>query len=220
MNINETFSGSDSPLGGLGQENAVYLQTHPDGRVSAWAKIRGEWSITGDLIGPPSSNSGPTIYRANALLSDAQIKTLPSSPIAVVAATETLGYAGFPTTIPIIQSGIAILNATAGAYANITGDGSSFLLLAYGSDWSLNASMLLEVGLVGTDPAVIFGKLDNQARKSFYPFSGIGAGIVYEGGLQDNGIAIAANNPAGNFTLGHSSNTLRVIVDYFRVPLP
>lgn len=165
-----------------------------------------------------------TVYSASVTLTNAQIKTLfAGTPVVVKASTETLGYAGAPTEMFIPISAYAIVNTTAGAYTNV--DAANYALIAYGSDWSTDAS-----GKTYLDPT---DTLEN-AQVSIIPFgipwshafvtttpeaSGIRpVSIALSSSLQDNALVIAGGNgSAGALTGGHADNTMKVVISYIVV---
>ena len=131
-------------------------------------------------------------------LTNAQILALPTTPIAIVPATEILGYVGAPTRLPVIDVGYVGWKNVAGVYGNIT---ASSFLFAWGSDWSANASntVVMDLGNVHLYP---FGQ--------FVP---LGTTSNMFGGLEDNGLYLAGSN-TGNFTGGDAANVMLVAVFY------
>jgi hypothetical protein len=143
-----------------------------------------------------------TIRQATAVLTDAQVKALPTTPVELVAAPG-------PGSVLSQIGAIGILDSTAGAYTNLVGrievgndDGAAFT-----TGW--NASGFLNDGV--------------QIRSSNGPFGAFvdGAGLyqVSLADVEDTNLALHAVGASGAFTGGHAANTLRLTVWYAIVNL-
>ncbi len=162
------------------------------------------WISAGEYV----EREGDTQIASITLTND-QLITLPTTPIVIVPATETLGYSGFPTSFPVIVGATVVLDAAEGAYGNVS-DGGHFYI-SIGSDGSWSA---FEPIYFTTDEALmpVYAPISSEANKVFYQFSATG-GFFSTDGLQDNAIAIGAIN-TGNLTDGDSANTALVEVHY------
>lgn len=163
----------------------------------------------------PSSITGSapiTILSETITLTDAQIKTLPTVPVVIVPATETLDYSGFPTTLFLPLAFVASLDSLAGAYTNL--DAAAFLVLALGSDWSANAMEADQSQMISLQNASRTAGISNSYHRELSS-SMIAPLRVQNNGLLDNALAIALNNAAaGNLTGGNVANSMKVTVLY------
>lgn len=153
-----------------------------------------------------------TVLSATVELTDAQIKALPTTPVIIVPATETLNYVGLPGRLPLPLAFSISLDPSEGAYTNVNSPAS--WVLALGSDWSSDA-MISSVDtmcqLEDVTPQIgICNSYSNAILNSL-----ISALRINAGGLQDNALALAVRNgEAGNLTGGDAANTLKVTVLY------
>lgn len=145
------------------------------------------------------------LHQATVLLTDAQIKALPTANRIVVPATETLNYTGNPTQLLLPVMVTASLSSV-GAYTNID---ASALVAIYWGDQDVPITSVLGSNLNTA-----------QFRSIVWPFLGgpvsEGFGINLTDSLFDNSIRISASNAAaGNYTGGDPLNTLTVSVAYY-----
>lgn len=211
----------EPPLRALGQEGSTYHQVDAGGRILLWSKTGGEWVLQANIqtgFGLP----GP-VLTASVVLNNEEIKGLPSTPVVIVPATEVLNYSGFPTRLFVPVKAYVVLDTTGGAYSNTNGN-NNYLVLAWGSDWSLTLARggsLQEIA--ATSPpefnfiSSVIGSADQA--KQYISFA-IGEQAAKTDNLQDNAIAITMNNGgAGPLQDGHSDNTMLVVIQYFELSL-
>jgi len=138
-----------------------------------------------------------TIRQATVVLTDAQIKALPTTPVELVAAPG-------PGKVLIQVGAIAILDSVANAYTNLAGriqvgndNGGAFT-----AGW--NVSGFLNDGV--------------QMRSSSGPFGAFTDGSSlyqpYLSEVEDTNLALHAVAASGAFTGGNAANTLRLTVWY------
>lgn len=152
------------------------------------------------------------LKKTTVVLTDAQIKSLPTTPVVLIPATDTLGYSGTPTQLVVPVFACAIANFVTG-YTNV--DSQATMRIAFGSDWSADVSAGTRVS-----PFTAVGS-------RFYPFIGEASAVgdilspevsTLTDGLEDNAIALACNNQInGVFTGGNAANTLTVTIIYLTV---
>jgi hypothetical protein len=149
------------------------------------------------------------------IFDDEEIKALPTTPGVIVAATETLNYAGFPSALIVPVKVFGVLDTTEGAYTNVT-DGCP--VLYWGSDLSHavaqatltdfgNSTLQLNTGNVGPN---LFSN-NSPGKCTFSMF--ILEGTLGPEALQDNALVFSLNN-LGNLTDGNPANSLKLIVQY------
>lgn len=170
-----------------------------------------------------SSGSASLIHQASRTLTNAQIKALPTTRIAIVPATELLEYQTPPTRLILPVSAVGIKSAGV-AYGNY--DAATQFLLAWGSDFSTTVGAAIEMVAAQTAgfPDPPFGSFSEFALGSTdawqitfviapAPFGG--------GGYQDNGLYLAMYNAGGALTLGDAANTLDICCAFhvYDVPL-
>jgi hypothetical protein len=144
-------------------------------------------------------------------LTDAEIKTLPSVPIILVPATETLNYSGLPSQLPLPLAFSVSLDTSAGGYGNV--DLDARYVLALGSDWSYNAMSVLYSNVAQLNQSVSQIGIANTYDSQVQPNSQILPLRLSSGVLLDNALGIAFNNP-GNLTDGNVNNSMKVTVYY------
>ena len=141
-------------------------------------------------------------------LTDAQIKALPTTPIVLVPATETLTYDGSPTEIPFVIAVIATLSGTT-AYSNL--NGTIKVVLGGAND----GVTLME------DELQVFGASPVGGSVQLFRSPDIAADTYYfqlQDAIADNGIRLTAAN-TGDFTDGNAGNSMKVTVLYTVVEL-
>lgn len=156
----------------------------------------------------PQADATLLIKRAELVLTDAQIKALPTGDLPVVPAQ------GEGTAIHVIAARL-IIDTTAGAYTNI--DASAKGLLYSGDD----ASSYFPVGSSGTDAFSSAGIKTIPIVSASFPDGNILANRwAAKDDVEDVSVDISVGNgAAGAFTGGHASNTMKVIVLYIVVPI-
>jgi hypothetical protein len=153
------------------------------------------------------------LRQATVAITDAQIKS--RAVVELVPATETLAYAGFPTLLPVPVSAFGFINNAGGVYEDVAAADASSIVLAWGADWSLTASVAWDRN--ESTPLSMFGVLDAnpQTHKSLTFNTGfIWDQAFTEGSFQDNGLYVKVANDV-DLTAGHASNFIRVAVAYY-----
>lgn len=113
-------------------------------------------------------------------------------------------------------TGFITIEKSAGGYSN--DDTNAALVLAWGSDWSVSASLFATIAgspIESTTPAMA---LFSSPRLLEQVALSNELGPVPLGGLdtsfQDNALVIAAQNGLGNWTGGNAANVIKVTVLY------
>jgi hypothetical protein len=156
---------------------------------------------------------GNLLHETTAILTDANIKALATTPFVLVPPTQTLGYSGVPSTLPTPVFATGVLNTVGGAYTNVAS--TTALLLANGTDWSDDASTR----------NLVEQKLNVQAVSLLrflmprFTINGADDKIFIDNtyltdNYEDNALVLALSN-SGDLTGGHASNTLRLTVQYY-----
>lgn len=171
-----------------------------DGYVLETLDSSGNWNGAG---------GGGGMLVADETFTDAQIRGATSNPLIVIPSTETLGYEGFPASLPLILKGYVILDSSAGFYTNIATPPPVFALVI-GSDWSLTAGNTMEIVNRATVTPVAF---PGGADKYLFSFLVLENPISNDD-IQDNAIGIVIPNTDGAFTGGNAANSMRVILYY------
>jgi len=160
---------------------------------------------------------GPILHQATVTLTNAEILNIKTVYKTVVAPTEDLGYASFPTRLFIPTSAtLTITKVTGGGYTN-TG-AQTYFTLVWGP-FDAEVGVTAETYLAGDsgEPAIrkvaFNGNFASQAGRLPLYFACLPAS--YNGNfLDDNGLYLTLNNPDGNLTGGHASNSGLLSVSY------
>lgn len=152
-------------------------------------------------------------------LTDAQIKTLPSTGIDIVAAPG----AGFRH---ILLGAHVYLDASGGAYTNLAVAPGGFFIITQGTPW-VSASVFDDGGLGNFDLTAMLG---TAAKTAVWMPGYAGAYETNEWWLAGKPVAVAdvdnqplilkASNALGNYTGGNVNNILVVRPYYFTIPMP
>lgn len=147
-------------------------------------------------------------------LTDAQIKTLPTEAVTLVAAPGAGKVIHLIGGLGVLTWGVAAPNSK---YTNVTTT-DGYLLLKVGNQQSAG----IVTDDVFTDLASFFGN-DGQTNYVDFPhgplFSSSTGGTVFGScgslvNIENAAIVIEGSNSGGNFTGGHANNTLKVTVIY------
>ena len=162
-----------------------------------------------------------TVLSRTVTLTDAQIKALPSGPVILVAATETLGYSGTPSQLVIPLACLVVLDNSAGAYTNV--NIPARLVLTIGSDWSSDYATATN-SYDDQDMATPLTVAGDAWLAGFVAFEAKNRGTILggdlSGAIEDNAVGIALTNGAlGALTGGNAANTMKVTVLYTVVDL-
>jgi hypothetical protein len=170
------------------------------------------------LITPSGGSAGAAT--AQIALTDAQIKTLPTTPIVLVAATQTLAFSGVPSSLPVPISCSVIVKRPAGDYTNL--DAALHAKLAWGSDEDIDVSAVENpIGTQATAGAAFGGGSGAKTRGIFVLSSANSFGsITLDNQLQDNALVLAMSNGAlGNLTGGGAANSAVVSLLYYTIAI-
>ncbi len=163
-----------------------------------------------------SSAGGAPILRASASFTDAQIKALPTTALSIVSAPG----AGF-MIVPIQY--LILVNATAGAYANIHASSTGLiqttsthvLMSGYiANDASTTPAQSMMTALFGAA-----GKRNLTLIPDFSPVTpadgwSIFGDVQVTSDIDNRDLELTVSNTGGDFTGGNAANTLKVITYY------
>jgi hypothetical protein len=180
--------------------------------------IRGDGGIGIEYFGDGEiSRGGGFLKKATKILNNDQIKALPTTPVAIVLATQTDPF----TQLFVPVAAVALLDNTAGAYGNVGSDPDPDpqLYLAYGSDVSSEAGLRcthVHFDQQGRHLA-IFSFPQLRTGSDPLPSLYTRATSPLAGAILDNALVLAGFNAGtgdNHFTGGHADNTLKVTVYY------
>lgn len=168
-------------------------------------------------------------FKVERTLTNAEIKALPTTPIVVKPATETLGYVGAPTQLFMPASAYATIDTSAGGYDEP--DPTVFMTIGIGSDWSDDATERTNISnsfVLGWGGDLGKAMIPFIAPRTSVSVSGNQevASVVpsvkrLTGNYQDNALVLAcANGELGDFTGGNVANSMTVVVTYIVIPVP
>lgn len=147
-------------------------------------------------------------------LNNAQILALPTAPFVLITETETLDYVGFPSSIPVLVQASVVLNNIAGAYV---GDPGAALVIGMGTDWSTDLTQRsIPNGLTNAGLQVIplCPRMQTSVSGDPETVDMFAVNTNLNGQVKDNAIVLAASNSGVDFTGGHASNKMWVILAY------
>jgi hypothetical protein len=151
-----------------------------------------------------------TVYSETVTLTDAQIKTLPTTPITVVPAPGE-GFAVFPVSASIIGNNMAAVytNKDATAQILISMGAGELTVLAPGDAYYLGDNADEWFG--DCPPLLAVPEAAGQATGYGY----------YRDQIENKAISVWASNGAlGNLTGGNAANSMQVTVHYKIITLP
>jgi hypothetical protein len=148
-------------------------------------------------------------------LTDTQIKAMDDThAVPIIAATQTLSYAGSPARVYVPIYATALLNNAAGAYTNTPL--TMGLQLCWGSDFSVQVG----VGQLSQDVNV-YNAFTNPVSDSLIDFPPTALQVSQlAANLNDNGLYIAWKGGAGPLTGGNVANSMTVTVWYVTLDNP
>lgn len=157
---------------------------------------------------PYISGGGGGIQTATLTLTNAQILTLPTTAVQVIAAPRS--------GVMLVPVGTMVsANTTAAVYTNVTVAPTTALNVSYGNTVPPSASF--NIAVLQETNCTIFGA---QAKQQFVASVGAsddGNGGLFPPGGHDfsaTGIFVSATN-TGNFTGGNAANSILVSVAYY-----
>lgn len=167
------------------------------------------------------SSLRPVIRTAIVIIPNAQILTLPTVPVVIVPATETLNYSGFPTKLFFPTKVYGVLDSRNGVYGNVT---NGCPLLAWGSDYSKVIAQGAAANWGNSPLTFSMNNVGTHLFSDFSPGLAVFSMLVLEdvtgtNDLYDNSLVLAMFN-GGNLTGGDPANTLKLVVQYFEVSTP
>lgn len=156
------------------------------------------------------------VFRRSIILTNDEIKALPTTPIAVIPPTETLNYEGTPTKLFVPLMAMVYPSVHNADYTNV--DTGCIFGIDFGSDDSSTFSTHRVGPNVLNLPDITYFTVVATAP------GGGGQTLAWantlEDGLQDNAVVFFAfNQGSGNFTGGHADNTLKISVIYIEFTL-
>lgn len=152
----------------------------------------------------PTQDIASILYTKTVTLTDAQIKTLPTSFVTIVP--------GQPGKVISFVSGSIYLNATVQDYTNV--DATACFFIQYG-DFENDCSSL--VPFDGNSLFANVTPLTKVTSNGDYPNFSESKSLV-AGNIENEDLKICASN-LSNFTLGDSANTMKVSVNYLIIDL-
>lgn len=162
---------------------------------------------------PTFSGGGGGILTVSKTLTNAEILSLPTTPVVLIPATQTLNYSGTPASLPIPVTALVSCPAATANYTNA--DATFVFRLVWGSDYSLDVAAILNATLNGERVPSAYPVV-GVTELNVFSSPNLGLAQQSSGTFFDNALALAAKNGAlGNLTGGNAANTLRVTVAYF-----
>ena len=175
--------------------------------------------ITGGVAGVAS---------ATVTLTNAQVLTLPTTPVRVVQPTVHLNYSGAPPAIPYLLGAVVILNNAGGLYTNV--GTPCVITFGIGSDVSFNVCDAYRQGATAsggaipdfdTDAVTEFSAV--QSTDHIFTFAAPSrlSFTTLKDQIFDNAIVVSLGNAGlGNLTGGHAANSMTVTAYYQTLAIP